>query len=215
MPKHLGQSRIGDRVDRAYSHPLLAVVLEPARDLLHSTAASKVIIVVGGAMAWVYSSAFESALVVAVCVSAWDWQSGRRAAQSNGTFCPDVARIGVHVKISTFVQLGVVRAMEAWASMHISGNVDWLPESRGWLATGLLVGFIASEMDSIDRHKIAMGGSPLWGWSRLSGFLRNRIDAMIPGGSVKVGEADLQERERDRRGNAPAPKRGKMNGTDN
>jgi hypothetical protein len=213
MPEHLGKSRIAERVERVYSNPVLAVLMEPTRDLLNSTAGTKVIILLSGSIAWLYSSAFESALMLAVFVSWWDWRLGKYAARAAGTYNADTARVGMHVKITTFVQLVVLRLGEGWAALHVTDQIQWMPDSRGWIATGLLVGFIASELDSIDRHKVTLGGRPLWGWSKLSGFIRGRVDAMIPGG---MDEEDVRRQSEIRRGNPPAPKRGNLrNGTDN
>lgn len=214
-----GPSRIRSRFARAYAHPIITMLTEPARDLMQSSAASKVVIVLSGGIAWIYSSAFESALVVAMGLSLWDWASGRAVAKRRGVFDADVARVGMHVKISTYVQLGVIRIMEAWAALHVASAVDWIPDSRGWLATGLLVGFMVSELDSIDRHKIALGGEPLWGWSRVSAWIRRGVDRSLPGGTIT--EEELREQEARRRGVWPGEgeqrrgRPGPMNGTHN
>lgn len=110
---------------------------------------------------------------------------------------------------------------ELWAASHLPGLLArlglGLPEwaagllsllEGGWISTALLMGYLVTEIDSIEAHKIAMGKGPLWGWDILSRVLR-RVMAKVAkalgdtppdggGGSPAPIPPEQQERDRQR-----------------
>jgi len=220
-----------ERVGSVYasSSPFMALVLTPLRELQAAPWPAKILAVAGGAIAWVFSLAFVAFLPLAVAASLVDFYLGRYRAKTESDedgqprFHADIAQIGYAVKVSTYAQLSIMWGVEVWAWAHLlpllgtvapafASTLDPIV-SGGWIATGLLVGYWITEMDSIEAHKLALGKGPLPMWWRVSGLLRYIMDRT--GGVVEqalghkpdapgyVTAEELEELERERRGNAP------------
>lgn len=144
---------------------------------------------VGAIVGLVTPDAFFWLFLILIGTNGLDWLLGRHAARALNEWNRTTSRNGLVSKGSQMAVLLVVRSLEAVAAI----GVEQLPDF-GLASSALALALIVEDLESIERHGIALGGKPIPGFSRVIRKLRT-----ITGGERRhrrVAPPDGLERRR-------------------
>ena len=122
---------------------------------------------VGGALAGaLVPDAFFWLFLILLGTNFCDWLAGRHAARATRTFDRTKSRNGLVGKALQMVILLALRSLE-----YVLTITD-LPSTLGLVSAALALALIVEDIESLERHLVRLGGSPIPGLSAVLAKLR-------------------------------------------
>lgn len=138
----------------------------------------------GAVVALVMPDAFSWMFLLLAVSNLADWVLGRHAARAQDRYDRTKSRNGLYSKASQMVVLLILRTLEFVLTLI------GLPSTLGLASAAIALALIVEDIESIERHGIALGGGPIPG---LSAALS------------KIRAVTGSERREDASGKAPIP----------
>lgn len=110
----------------------------------------------GGLLGYFQPDTFFYLTLLLLVLTMADWLFGRHAARAQGRWDRKAARNGLVAKGGQMVILLSLRSLEA--VLPIAAG---LPSSFGLISSALAAALVLEELESVERHRIALGGKPL------------------------------------------------------
>lgn len=129
-------------------------------------AAGKVTALLAGAAQAIVGDYFVWALAVLAVSNLFDWLAGRWAARAQKRFSKTESRRGMLRKIIAMMVVFVVRLIEL--VLEQAGVVN----TNGLFAVGACALLVYEDLESLERHRMALGAGPIPGLSALLAKLR-------------------------------------------
>lgn len=120
----------------------------------------------GAVVALVMPDAFSWMFLLLAVSNLADWVLGRHAARARDEYDRTKSRNGLYSKASQMVVLLILRTLEFVLTLM------GLPSTLGLASAAIALALIVEDMESIERHGIALGGGPIPGLSGALGKLR-------------------------------------------
>lgn len=96
---------------------------------------------------------------VLVVANGADWIAGRVAARAQGVYSRKKSREGLQGKAIALAVLLIVRTIEAVLT-YVGGPIG-IPSTHGWAASAIAAALIYEDVESMDRHRMALGRAPI------------------------------------------------------
>jgi len=153
---------------------LPAFFYSPVDRILESPVWAKSLAGAGAVYQYVRADAFLSALFLVAVVGVVDYILGIKAARSKGIpWSRELATRGAYGKISGWILLGLVRAVEHWLYLQ-----QLIPQnSRGMFAIAIGISLILVDLQSIANHRESFGAKPIPGLSWVFAQIRRIVFA--------------------------------------
>lgn len=127
-------------------------------------------------LTFVWSSMFLSLLALAGFTAAADFAVGAFVASRNKRYSDQTARTGIVGKGIGFLICILIFGAEFWAMQHL----PQAPDTNGYVATFLLMCLWTVDVQSLDKHRRALGYGPIPGLSQALDWFRGMLSARIP-----------------------------------
>lgn len=131
----------------------------------------------------VVNSMFGSLMLLLVATGIIDYIAGAYVAARQGRWSAEIARAGFVGKSMGYALLLLVFGAEFWMMKHL----PQAPDTNGYVATFLAMCLLTVDLQSIEKHRTALGFGPIPGLSHVLGWLRGVLSARIPQPPPSVG----------------------------
>lgn len=124
----------------------------------------------------IWSSMFGSLMVLSATTAVIDYAAGAFVAARQKRFSTEIARNGLVGKLMGYALCLLVYVGEFWVQAHVPSA----PDSNGYGATFLLMCLWTVDLQSIEKHRRALGFGPIPGLSHALDWFRGLVAARIP-----------------------------------
>lgn len=129
---------------------------------------------------YIRADAFLWLLLIVLVVAAIDYLVGSRVAKTQGVYSPERAHAGALGKITGVLLVLIVRGVEDWVTNHAPGWLEGIPDSHGALAMIVAMGLLLVDLQSIAKHREALGAAPIPVLGRLLEWAHAALKSKIP-----------------------------------